>query len=317
MRAIRILFAVVVLAVVAHRPAAATFHVMQIEQVIGGIDGSTSAQAIQLRMRANFQNSVSNGRLVVHDAAGVNPVVLIAILANVTNGSTGSRVLLATSAFATATGLTPDFTLTNPIPDAYLPAGSLTWENNFGTIYWRLSWGGASYTGPGTGSTINDADGIYSPPFVAALPSSNGRALLFQGAAGAPSTNNAADYALTPGSVTFTNNAGGSATIVSVAGVAPGSSGAGIALEAPAPNPVRGEMAYAVVLPRDMRVTVRVLDLKGRQVRVLSDGVMTAGRHGLAWAVSAGGPALSSGVYFLEMSGAGFRRTRRFVLIRG
>ncbi len=32
-------------------PAQATFHLMQIEQVIGGVNGDTTAQAIQLRMR--------------------------------------------------------------------------------------------------------------------------------------------------------------------------------------------------------------------------------------------------------------------------
>ena len=33
------------------QPAFATFHLMQIEQVIGGVNGDTSRQAIQLRMR--------------------------------------------------------------------------------------------------------------------------------------------------------------------------------------------------------------------------------------------------------------------------
>ena len=32
-------------------PAFASFHLMQIEQVIGGVHGDTSAQAIQLRIR--------------------------------------------------------------------------------------------------------------------------------------------------------------------------------------------------------------------------------------------------------------------------
>ena len=41
------------LGVLALQPAAhATFHLMQIEQVIGGVNGDTTAQAIQLRMRA-------------------------------------------------------------------------------------------------------------------------------------------------------------------------------------------------------------------------------------------------------------------------
>src|SRR5947207_909223 len=49
-------------------PARAAFHVMQIEQVIGGVingaSADTSAQAIQLRMRAAGQNFVSAARLI-------------------------------------------------------------------------------------------------------------------------------------------------------------------------------------------------------------------------------------------------------------
>ena len=42
-----------------HVPASASdpsFHLMQIEQVIGGVDGDASAQAIQLRMRSSFRS---------------------------------------------------------------------------------------------------------------------------------------------------------------------------------------------------------------------------------------------------------------------
>ena len=39
--------------------AHATFHLMQIEQVIGGVNGDTSAQAIQLRMRFAGQTQVA------------------------------------------------------------------------------------------------------------------------------------------------------------------------------------------------------------------------------------------------------------------
>jgi hypothetical protein len=53
-----------------------------------------------------------------------------------------------------------------------------------------------------------------------------------------------------------------------------------LALSLPAPNPVRGSMAYSLVLPRDARVQVRVLDLDGRVVRTLVDETPPAGRHG-------------------------------------
>ena len=315
MRASRIVLVTVALATLLARPAGASFHLMQIERVIGGVDGSTAVQAIQLRMRSAFQELVSNGRLVVRDATGANPVVLIAFPTNVANFSAGDRVLAATSAFASATSpaLTPDFILTNPIPASYLPAGTLTWEDNLGTILWRLSWGGAGYTGPGTGAITNDADGIFSPPFAGPLPSSSGKALAFQFAASALSTNNAADYALTTSPASFTNNARVSGTIVSLAGVGDGPGMQLLSLGPPTPNPVRGTMAYSVVLPREARVQVRVIDLSGRVAHTLVDQIMPAGEHRLIW--DRGNDALSSGVYFLALDTSGARRAQRFVLI--
>ena len=51
--------ALVLGALLAARPASATFHLMQVEQIIAGVDGSTATQAIQLRMRSASQNLVA------------------------------------------------------------------------------------------------------------------------------------------------------------------------------------------------------------------------------------------------------------------
>ena len=316
MRFPRIILACATLIAATAGPAHATFHFMQIEQVMGGVDGNTEAQAIQLRMRNSFQNAVSQGRLVAYDATGANPVVLLALPNDVATGVTGARVLITTAAFNLMVNpaVTPDFTMTNRIPDSYLAAGSLTWESAaFGTIYWRVSWGGASYTGSGSGTT-NDADGNFNPPFAGPLPSGNDQALLFSGAANALSTNNAAQYALTTGSAVFTNNANQSGTSV---GVAMGHAPAAIALSAPAPNPVRGPMLYRVDLPRQAHVLVRVMDVSGRVVRTLMDRTLGPGRHEFSWnAIGAGGAPLASGLYLLELrSGAG-ATSRRFVVLR-
>src|SRR5436190_17829187 len=131
--------------------AYATFHMMQIEQVMGGVNGDTTAQAIQLRMRASGQNFVAAGKLVVFDAAGLNPITVLDVASNVANGAVGSHVLIASANFPSHTtpSAVPDFTMANLIPSSYLAAGSLVWESDSGTtIWWRLSWGGAAYTGP-------------------------------------------------------------------------------------------------------------------------------------------------------------------------
>lgn len=197
-------------------PAHATFHLNQIEQVIGGVSGDTSAQAIQLRMRLDGQGGVSKARLVVRDATGRNAVVVIEFTTDVVPEVLGETILIASPGFEahTSPAVVPDFTLVNLIPASYLAAGSLTFETDRGIVLWRLSWGGTAYTGPNRGVSFNDDDGNFGPPFNGPLPSTGTEALLFQGTASDKSTTNANDYAVTGGSAVVTNSAGASFTVV-------------------------------------------------------------------------------------------------------
>jgi hypothetical protein len=199
-------------------PVQASFHLMQIEQVIGGVNGDTTAQAVQLRMRSPTQNFVSGATLIAYDASGNNPITIFTFPSSVANGGTGIRILLTTANFANyeTSPITSDFTMTNPIPASYLAAGRLSYQKPTymaGNALWSVSWGGASYTGPNTGTLDNDADGNFAPPFAGALPSTSTSALLFNGLASALSTNNAADYSVTAGAATVTNNAGNSTVV--------------------------------------------------------------------------------------------------------
>ena len=195
---------------VAEGAHASFFDLMQIEQVIGGVAGDTTAQAIQLRMRADFQCFVSQSKLMAHDAAGENPVLLIDFQSDLPGCKPGDRVLIVSEDFCLFLDDhydLADFTLTNLIPESYLAAGSITFEDADGTIvFWRLSWGGKNYTGPTDGSIINDADGEFGPPWPGPLPSDGLQALQFQGPPDAQSTNNQDDYAL--GTSHWRNNAG-------------------------------------------------------------------------------------------------------------
>ncbi len=204
----------------APNPARAAFHLMEIEQVIGGVGGDATAQAVQLKMRfANQQFVNGNAQLVARDASGANPVVLSSFpLPNPASGAC-REILLATAGFTSRTtpATVADFTM-SAIPAAYLPAGTLTFEGVIGpTVYWRTSWGGASYTGPGTVVSLvgggNDDDGNANPPFAGPLPSTGVQALRFTPACAATSTSTAAQYALTVGAATFTNNALASFTV--------------------------------------------------------------------------------------------------------
>jgi len=296
--------------------AEASFHIMQVEQILAGVDGSTSTQAIQLRMRTSLQSQVQNAVMFAWDANGENPVLLKAFPGAVANFAAGAHVLVGTANLNASTNppLTPDFVLDNPIPASYIAAGSLTFEDTFATVYWRVSWGGASYLGPTGGSITNDADGLFGV-YPDPLPIGSAQALLFQFAASAPSTTNQDDYAVTPAAAVFTKNSGSSASIVSLVGV-PGGVREGIALGSPIPNPVVGSMTYSVTLPREEHVQVDLYDARGRRVANLVNATLPAGRSGFTWDPYAlGGEHMRTGVYFLGLSAGGVKQTQRLVLL--
>jgi len=196
--------------------AQASFHLMQIEQIIGGVNGDTTAQAIQLRMRFGGQNLVQFSRIRAHNASGGSAVTIATFPAAVPFSALGSRVLITSENFAnyTSPALVTDRQMTAVIPASYLNAGSLTFEDaGSGSVLWRVSWGGAAYTGPTNGSATNDADGEFGK-LTAALQSSNLQAVRFTGAAGAASSNNQSDYALSANPAVFTNNAGTNFTVI-------------------------------------------------------------------------------------------------------
>ncbi|HVF34593.1 MAG TPA: putative metal-binding motif-containing protein [Candidatus Saccharimonadia bacterium] len=200
-----------VIALAGAEPARASFHFMQIEQAIAGVQGDATQQAVQLRMRFAGQNQMQASRLRVSDANGANPVLLFDFTAPVTNGSAGDRVLVASASFAAAQGITPDAIMTNTIPLSYLGGGRLTFESDDGGVVYSLCWG--SYGGPNTGTTDNDPDGQFGPCEPGPLPSSSLVALRFTGIASAISTTNAADYAPTSAAAVFSNNARAQVTI--------------------------------------------------------------------------------------------------------
>jgi len=214
--AARALLLPVLLAFLGTVPALASYHDMQIQQAVGGVCGDPSQQAVQLRLRFSFQNLVSGKKLVAYDAAGSNPIVLATFNHDVTGFDAGDTILATTPELAAAAGITPDFTLTQRIPDSYLAAGRVTFEDpdaNFGaTILWSLAWGGTSYTGDTTGGTINDVDGDFGK-VSGPLPFSRDQSLAFQNAASDPSSTNSVDYALSASPATLTNNAGTAKTL--------------------------------------------------------------------------------------------------------
>jgi hypothetical protein len=98
----------------------------------------------------------------------------------------------------------------------------------------------------------------------------------------------------------------------SLLGTAPPLAKAELALAAPSPNPIRASGRIEWTLPRESNARLSVLDVQGREVARLADGVQSPGRH----SVDLDARALRAGVYFLRLQAGGERLTRRFAVVR-
>lgn len=80
------------------------------------------------------------------------------------------------------------------------------------------------------------------------------------------------------------------------------------------PNPSRGaaEIEYRVAARAPVRVTV--VDVQGRVLAVLADGVQDAGDYHVTWNRRGGGSRAPAGLYFARLESPARSMTRRFVL---
>ena len=78
------------------------------------------------------------------------------------------------------------------------------------------------------------------------------------------------------------------------------------------PNPFNPSTVISYRLPRRAEVTVSVFDLQGRLVKILQNGMQTAGRHRLVF--NAGN--LASGVYIYRLRTEQFSQSRKMLLLR-
>jgi hypothetical protein len=78
------------------------------------------------------------------------------------------------------------------------------------------------------------------------------------------------------------------------------------------PNPCSASATIRFYLPAAQQVSLRVLDVTGREVARLADRPFAAGRHTLAWQT---GDA-ASGVYFYRLEAGEQTVTRKLLLVR-
>ncbi len=128
------------LALLASRPALATFHEIMVKEVFPGTAAAPNAQYVMLQAWAMTQNLVGGHTLTVYNAAGTS-VGTFTFTMNVGNGANQMTLLIATPEAATLFNLTADLAMTPVIAPA---GGKVCWET------WDCAaWG--NYTGSTTG----------------------------------------------------------------------------------------------------------------------------------------------------------------------
>lgn len=78
------------------------------------------------------------------------------------------------------------------------------------------------------------------------------------------------------------------------------------------PNPFNAEAKMRFDLLKREKVTVKMYDVLGREVKTVVDGMQEAGRHEVALSV----PELASGVYFLRLSAPEQTRTAKIMILK-
>lgn len=100
-------------------------------------------------------------------------------------------------------------------------------------------------------------------------------------------------------------------SLVAVGGAVP----AEFALLPVRPTPMRGNGRIEFLLPREGAVRLTIVDLRGREIAVLADGPLAAGRHSLAWDGRSHGATARAGLYFVLLQAEGRRWAQRLVLV--
>lgn len=97
----------------------------------------------------------------------------------------------------------------------------------------------------------------------------------------------------------------------------PGTAPLAFSLDSCSPNPLKDAATVRFALPSATDLSIRIVDLGGRQVKTLVNGLREPGRGSVTWDGSdEQGHRVASGVYLCLMEADGFRQTRKLVVIR-
>ena len=167
--------------------AYASFHCMRIHAVMGGANGNTGIQYVELRMNAGGQTLV-NGHVLRFYNAGGSMTGSFTIPAPVSNGATGASILIGTSGLQAAAGVTPDFVMPSNV---IAPSGKVTFAEGFD----NCQFGGPSVVDSVAYGSTYTGGVDYGSKFPSNLPTGGAQALTLNNLNLEP-VNNATEYAL-------------------------------------------------------------------------------------------------------------------------
>ena len=84
------------------------------------------------------------------------------------------------------------------------------------------------------------------------------------------------------------------------------------------PNPFNPSTTIDFTIPADMKISLTVFDITGRQIRTLVSGqFITQGYHSILWdGKDANGSEVSAGLYIYTLNGNGFNDTKKMVMLK-
>jgi len=132
-------------------PASATFHLIKIVEVFPGTAAAPNAQDVVIQMYASGQEFVAGHAITVFDRSGAL-VGTITFPADVPNGASQDRILIATSQAQTFFGVAADLVMSPALLSA---GGKVCWAGTLDCV----SWGNYNGSTSGVGTPFNAAGG--------------------------------------------------------------------------------------------------------------------------------------------------------------
>ena len=81
------------------------------------------------------------------------------------------------------------------------------------------------------------------------------------------------------------------------------------------PNPFNSETAFKLTIAKEGNITLTIFDLLGREVRQLINEYKKVGYYIVKWdGKDNSGNSVSAGIYFCQMRGEGFNKTKKITL---